>query len=154
MAQLPILRGGVDVSQSPAPPSDAHRGAEWPTDLDLVRGTSTNLLVLGDDDVLEGVLASLWPSLAPTIVVRKRDESLRLPPTSLPVATMVIFDVDTLTDHEQRALYQWICENGRTQVVSTASKCLMPMLGSGAFNDALYYRLNVVLLDLGGPSHE
>jgi transcriptional regulator with PAS, ATPase and Fis domain len=47
-------------------------------------------------------------------------------------------------------LYHWTAANGRTQVVSTASKCLMPMLGAGTFNDGLYYRLNVVLL--GPPS--
>ncbi len=116
-----------------------------------MRGTSRNLLVLGDDDVVEGVLASLWPSLAPPTVVRKRDEGLRLSPASLPVATMVIYDVDTLTAHEQRALYHWVGANSRTQVVSTASKCLMPMLGAGTFNDGLYYRLNVVLLDLRRP---
>ena len=150
MAQFPILVGGVDRSRSPAPRSDAERSAESPaSDLDLVRGTSTNLLVVGDDDVVTGVITSLWPSLAAPICVRKRDERLRLSPTSLPVATIIIYDVDTLTDHEQRALCHWIGANGNTQVVSTASKCLLPMLGAGTFNDVLYYRLNVVLL---GPT--
>ena len=109
MAQLPRLLGGVDRFRSPAPRSDAQRGAESPaSDLDLVRGTSTNLLVVGDDDVVAGVITSLWPSLATPICVRHRGERLRLSPTSLPVATIVIYDVDTLTDDEQRALHHWI----------------------------------------------
>ena len=123
MAQLPILLGGVDRSGSPAPRSGAQRGAESPaSDLDLVRGTSTNLLVVGDDDDVAELLTSLWPSLASPIVVRNRDERLRLSPASLPIATLVVYDVDTLTDDEQRALHHWITMNGRTQVVSTASK--------------------------------
>jgi transcriptional regulator of acetoin/glycerol metabolism len=44
-------------------------------------------------------------------------------------------------------LYQWMAGNGRIQVVSTASKSLQPMLEVGAFNEGLYYRLNVVTLD-------
>jgi len=149
MAQFHIP-GGADRSQPPGPRPDAQRGAEWPArDLDLVRGTSTNLLVVGDDDVVAGVIKSLWRSLAAPICMRHRDKRLRLSPTSPPFATMIIYDVDTLTDPEQRALYHWMGANGRTQVVSTAAKCLLPMLGAGTFNGALYYRLNVVLL---GPT--
>ena len=153
MAQLLRLLGVGDWYQSPAPwafppRSDAQRGAASPTsDLDLARGTRTNLLVVGDDDVVAGLITSLWPSLATPIVVRQRGERLRLSPLFPPVATIVIYDVDTLTRHEQRALSHWIAAKGRTQVVSTASKSLRPMLQAGAFNEALYYRLNVVTLD-------
>jgi hypothetical protein len=113
-------------------------------DLGLVRGTSTNLLIVDNDEVVEELIAALWPSLATPIVVRRRGERLRLSPL---VATIVVYDVDTLTRHEQRALCDWIAGNGRTQIVSTASKSLLPMLRTGAFDEALYYRLNVVMLD-------
>ena len=121
------------------------------SDLDLARRTGANLLVVAADDIVTELMTSLWPSLAAPICVRKRDERLRLPPTSLPVATLVVYDADTLTGDEQRALHHWITLNGRTQVVSTASTSLWPMLQAGAFNDALYYRLNVVLVDPASP---
>ena len=158
MSQLLRLVSGVDRYQSPAQGPFAlrshaqRRGAESPTsDLDLVRLTRTNLLVVGDDDVVARLITSLWPSLAPPIFIRQRGERLRLSPTSPAVATIIVHDVDTLTRHEQRALYDWIAGNGRTQVVSTASKSLQPMLQAGAFHEGLYYRLNVVTLDLASP---
>jgi hypothetical protein len=119
--------------------------------VDLARLTRTNLLVVGDDDVVARLITSLWPSLATPISVRRRGEGLRLWPMSPPVATIVVYDVDTLTRDEQHALYDWMAGNGRTQVVSTASKSLQPMLQAGAFNGGLYYRLNVVTLDLTSP---
>ena len=113
-------------------------------DLDLVRGTSTNLLIVDNDEVVEELIAALWPSLATPIVVRRRGERLRLSPGA---ATIVVYDVDTLTRHEQCALWDWMAGNGDAQIVSTALKSLFPMLRTGAFDEALYYRLNVVMLD-------
>jgi hypothetical protein len=158
MAQLLRHPGGFDWYQSPAPRafaprSDAPRGAESPTsDLYLALGTRTNLLIVGDDDVVAGLITSLWPSLATPIAVRHRGERLLLSPTSPPVTTVVVYDVDTLTHHEQRALHHWIAANACTQVVSTASKSLWPMIQAGAFDEALYYRLNVVMLDTTSPA--
>ena len=158
MFQLLRPVSGVDRYQSPAQwpfarRSDAQRrDAESPTgDLDLARVTRTNLLVVGDDDVVASLITSLWPSLAPPIFVRQRGERFQLSPTSPPVGTIVVHDVDTLTRHEQDALYHWMAGNGRTQVVSTASKSLQPLLQAGAFSEGLYYRLNVVTLDLTSP---
>lgn len=119
--------------------------------MDLARLTRTNLLVVGDDEVVASLITSLWPSLAPPVFLRQRGERFQLSPTSPPVATIVVYDVDTLTPHEQRALYHWMAGNGRTRVVSTASKSLQPMLHAGAFSEGLYYRLNVVMLDLTSP---
>jgi hypothetical protein len=116
--------------------------------VDLARLTRTNLLVVGDDDVVASLITSLWPSLAPPIFVRQRGERFQLSPTSPPAGTIVVRDVDTLTRHEQDALYHWMAGNSRTRVVSTASKFLQPMLQAGAFSEGLYYRLNVVTLDL------
>ena len=158
MAQLIRLVSGVDRYKPPvqrafASRSDARRrGPGSPaSDLDLARLTRTNLFVVGDDDVVATLITSLWPSLAPPIFVRQRGERLQLSPTSPSVATIVVLDVHTLTRHEQDALYHWMAGNGRTQVVSTASKSLQPMLEAGAFHEGLYYRLNVVTLDLASP---
>jgi hypothetical protein len=156
--QLLRLVSGVDRYRPPpqrafAPRSDAQRrGKESPTsDLDLARLTRANLFLVGDDDVVIPVVTSLWQSLATPIVIRNRGERLRLSPASQPGGTIVVCDVDTLTGQEQRALYNCMAVNGRTQVVSTASKFLQPLLQAGAFDEGLYYRLNVVTLDLTPP---
>ena len=156
MSQLLRLVSGVDrppAQRAFAPRSDQQCGAESPTsDLDLARLTRVNLFVVGADDVVVRLVTSLWRNLATPIVVRHRDEPLRLSPTSRPVGTLVVYDVESLTLDEQRALYHWMgAANGHTRVVSTASQPLLPLVEAGAFNEDLYYRLNVVTLDLTTP---
>lgn len=158
MAQRLRLGSGVDRYQSPPrrafgsrSGNQRRRAASPPSDLDLARLTRVNLFLVGDDDVVIPVVTSLWRSLATPIVVRNRGERLWLSPTSQPVGTVVVCDVDTLPGDEQRALYDWMAANGRTQVVSTASKFLQPLLEAGAFDEGLYYRLNMVTVDLTSP---
>jgi len=159
MAQLLRLGSGVDRYQSPPrrvsgsrSGNQRRRAGSPPSDLDLARLTRANLFLVGDDDVVVPVVTSLWQSLARPIVVRNRGECLQLSPASQPVGTVVVCDVDTLTRHEQRALYDWMAGHGRTQVVSTASTFLQPLLEAGAFDKGLYYRLNMVTIDLTSPA--
>jgi|SRR5579872_7076864 len=156
MAQPLRFVSGVEGPSSQRPlaprPDDQRRGA-WPEDQDLWRSTRVNLFVIGADDVVAKLVTSLWRYLATPIVVRRRGEPLRLSRSWHPDGTIVVYDVDTLTREEQHALNQWVCGgNGRTRVVSTASQSLLPMVDAGVFDDALYYRLNVVTIDLTSPS--
>ena len=48
----------------------------------------------------------------------------------------------------QRVLDWFDQTAGRIRVVSTTRTSLWPLLKSGAFNDALYYRLNTVCVDI------
>ena len=57
----------------------------------------------------------------------------------------------TRTNRQQ--LLQWldqINERLHVQVVSTTSEPLFPLVQTGAFLADLYYKLNVVLMDLNG----
>ena len=121
------------------------------SDQDLARLTSVNTLAVGGKDEVAALIASLWPALATPVVVRHRNEPLRL--TAVPPAgTFVIYDVETLTPEEQDALHRWLqTADGPARVVSSASAPVFPMVESGAFNDELYYRLNVVTIDLTSP---
>ena len=152
MAQSLMLANGVDRSgqRAFAPPADQKRGAAFPVgDQDLARLTRVNLFLVGADDVVAKLVTSLWPYLVTPVVVRHRGEPLRLSATSRPVGTIVVYDVDSLTADEQQALNLWVCAgSGRARVVSTASASPLPMVEAGAFNDALYYRLNVLTIDL------
>ena len=157
MAPLLRFAGGVNRSAAQrtfSPRSDDRPGPASPAsrDADLARFTGVNLLVIGADYVVSELFTPLWPSLITPILVRYRGEPLRLPPASAPVGTLVIYDVDTLTPQEQDALHQWLNgASGRACVVSTAPKSLLPLVEAGVFDDELYYRLNVVTIDLTSP---
>lgn len=156
MTQSLRLESGVDQSSAqhvfPVLPHARRRDAEpAASDQDLARLTRVNVFVVGADDAVAKLVTSLWQSLARPIVVRHRGEPLRLPAYQ-PAGTIVVYNVDSLTPEEQCALNQWVCAgNGRTRVVSTAGASLLPMVEAGAFDDALYYRLNVVTIDLTSP---
>jgi hypothetical protein len=118
----------------------------------LARLTKLNLLIMGADDVVAGFVTSLWPYLLAPRIVRRRGEQLRLLSTSRPPRTILVYDVDTLTRPEQDALRRWMnAGNNGTRVVSTITQSLLPKLETGAFNDELYYRLNVLTFDLRSP---
>jgi Sigma-54 interaction domain len=157
MAQSSRLAGRVDRfpahrSFAPRPDGQQHGAEPLISDEDLARHTRLNLLVMGADDVVTRFLASLWPYFLTPRVVHRRGQALRLMPTSRPVGTILLYDVDTLTHREQRALYRWIVVgNGRTRIVSTTTQSLQPLLEKGAFDADLYYRLNVLTLDLTSP---
>ena len=70
-------------------------------------------------------------------------------PTPGRASTLVLHDVNELTQDEQQQVLQWLDQMGsRVRVVSTTKTSLWPQLKSGAFDDALYYRLNTVCVDI------
>lgn len=133
------------VRQSPN-----RRAPESPdSDLDFARAYGANVLLVGAEPTLTELVCSLWSTFDEPIMIRRSGEPLELPVGSEAIGTLIVHGVETLTDAEQRELRDWlVVRNGRTQVVSTASASLLPMVDAGAFNDALYYRLNVVCIDL------
>jgi hypothetical protein len=74
-------------------------------------------------------------------------------PSHRRVATFILHDVDQLTPADQQALLQWLdLAAGRIRVISTTEEPLWARVTRGEFDEALYYRLNVVYLDLGAPA--
>lgn len=131
---------------------DRQRRTELLGDEGLARLTKLNLLIMGADDVVAKFVTSLWPHFLAPRIVRRRGEPLRLSPTSPPAGTILVYDVDTLTRQEQDALHRWMnAGNDRTRVVSTTTQSVLPVLQAGAFSADLYYRLNVLTLDLRSP---
>jgi transcriptional regulator of acetoin/glycerol metabolism len=60
-------------------------------------------------------------------------------------AMIILYDVDALGHSDQLQLLEWLERGvGRTQVVSTTSAPLLPLVEAGIFSDMLYYRLNTV----------
>jgi hypothetical protein len=63
--------------------------------------------------------------------------------------TLILHDLDAMQQHQQLRLLEWLDDAmPRVQVVSTSARSLMPELHEGRFNEHLYYRLNVLLIDV------
>jgi hypothetical protein len=125
--------------------------SDWPSvnrDLSLARTISANLLVVGTERLVVNLVSLLVSGSKPEAVFRCRD-GLQLPPPAARVGPMVFRDVDALTLEEQARLFEWLgLPKNRGQVVSTASLPLLPLVDAGAFDAALYYRLNTVYIEL------
>jgi transcriptional regulator of acetoin/glycerol metabolism len=69
----------------------------------------------------------------------------------LPLSTnrIVLHDVDILSVSDQARLHCWMARGDVTpQVVSTSQHSLYALVKCGRFAEDLYYRLNVLFLDV------
>jgi DNA-binding NtrC family response regulator len=64
--------------------------------------------------------------------------------------TLVLRNVDALADPEQQALLEWLDKDAgdRAQVISQTAASLYTLVQAGQFQDGLYYRLNVIHLQI------
>ena len=63
---------------------------------------------------------------------------------------MILREISTLTPSEQSQLLDRLnAAPGHTQLVSTSSEPLFAHVEAGRFAEALYYKLNVVLMRVG-----
>jgi hypothetical protein len=108
----------------------------------------TNLLLVGSPGAVRIVMEMLWLDLREPILTWRPGQPLDLP-TPGRASTLVLHDVNELTADEQRRMLDWLDQTGsRIRVVSTSRTSLWPLLKAGAFEDALYYRLNTVCVDI------
>jgi hypothetical protein len=119
-----------------------HSPLEW----HILKTACPNVLVTGPTDAVERSLATLWPYLEQPVCCETPDTLLS---SSGDVRTFVIRDVDRLSASQQRQLALWLERSAATRirVVSTSAVSLFPLVAAGLFLEALYYRLNMLLLD-------
>ena len=142
----PTMGSGKEAAECQRPiflPVDLH--LEW----DLVIRARCNLLLVGSSSVTDAMLVALEPHLR---------EPLRqyTPKTGVPVpqplkGTLVLLEVARLDVKQQAQLLWWLeqfDERWQVQVVSTTSEPLFPLVETGRFLANLYYRLNVVRMNL------
>jgi sigma-54-interacting transcriptional regulator len=117
--------------------------AEW----SAVCERRCNLLLEGSETSTGAALQLLMPCLHGVVRWRERAGALELP--ACRVDTLIVEDVSSLLANEQRLLLAWLAEDGQcTQIISTTTEPLFPLVQRGWFEERLYYRLNVVLLRL------
>jgi hypothetical protein len=119
-------------------------------DLDVVRGTNVNVLVVGAETLVMTVIRRLIADAPASIVIPCEAGRLPLSRSSLPPGTLVLRDVDALDADGQALLLEWLgSASAERQIVSTASASLLPLVNAGRFDDGLYYRLNTIFIPLG-----
>ena len=102
-----------------------------------------NVMFEGPAQATEGLLRLLKPHLRPPAIWKGARTPLELPMDEC--GALVLQNVSSLDRREQEALVRWL-GTGRRQVVSTTEQSLLPLIARGAFDEALYYRLNVTLI--------
>jgi sigma-54-interacting transcriptional regulator len=124
-------------------PLDLH--TEW----DLVIRARSNLLLAGSSSATDAILVALKPHLRAPL--RKYTPKTGVPLPQPREGTLILLGVDRLDGKQQAQLVRWLDrfdERGRVQVVSTTSEPIFSLVETGAFLANLYYRLNVVRMDL------
>ena len=124
-------------------PVDLH--AEW----DLAVQARPNLLLVGESPATDAMLLALTPHLDKPIRQYRPEAGVPVPQPR--DGALVLLEVNRLDAEQQAQLSRWLGrfdESGRVQVVSTASAQLFSLVETGAFLASLYYRLNVVRMDL------
>jgi hypothetical protein len=140
----------------PAAPLDrgSERHVHWQlaraahVDLLLMGMPRINLLLIAPDAVVRHVMKSLPMDLWEPVARWSPGAPLNLP-VPAQTGTMILHDVHALPLNDQRRLVEWLeAAKGRTQVVSTTSAPLLPLVNAGKFIATLFYRLNTVCVDV------
>lgn len=122
-----------------------HLHAEW----DAISYGRRNFLLAGQPSAVDAMLASMLPYLLEPIRLFAPDtgRALLLPHEG----TLILREIAQLKGSQQSKLVAWLDELNRSdsvQIVSTTSRQMVPLVESGEFRAELYYRLNVIRIDL------
>ena len=111
-----------------------------------------HLLAVGSDEALAGFLDSLLPHLRQPLYRWAPGQCLQLPATGV-LGTLIIENAGALSPSDQRRLFDWLTvTRGDIRIVSTTAVALLPLVESRSFIASLYYRLNIVCIDVAAPS--
>ena len=107
-----------------------------------------NVMFEGPAQATEGLLRLLEPHLRSPAIWKGAQRPFEIPLDEC--GALVLQNISSLDRREQAGLLRWLGA-GRTQVISTTDHSLLPLIARGAFDEVLYYRLNVMLIRLDSP---
>ena len=143
------------LSERAAPCRPAPLPADLQADWDLAIRNQHNILLEGPPLDTEARLAELKPHLRGPLAEFRPADGARVPQPR--EGTLILREVARLDAVQQTMLLRWFDkleklqrfdERVRVRIVSTSPSPLFPLVGSGAFPSDLYYRLNVVRIEL------
>jgi hypothetical protein len=122
-----------------------HLHVEW----EAISYGRRNFLLAGQPSAVDAMLASMLSHFLEPIRLFAPDTDCALP---LPAeGTLILMEIAHLKGSQQSQLVAWLDAFNRSaavQIVSTTSRQMMPLVESGEFRAELYYRLNVIRIDL------
>jgi Sigma-54 interaction domain len=110
------------------------------------RSPRHNVLLEGSEPSTLAVLRLLEPHLPEPVIRKGRGSPLQLPDDD--IGALILEEVCDLSGDEQARLLAWIDGRCQTQVVSTTAGPLFERIAQGLFDASLYYRLNVIVVEL------
>jgi hypothetical protein len=119
--------------------------------LATLRSKRPNLLLIGSPDNVRAVLQLIHGALLHPV---RSYRPKQLAFTGGTVGSLIIHDLDRLTHEEQRQLYRWVTSYPEKQVITTARAPLLPMVVRNAFDQDLFFRLNMMCLVVDDSSTE
>jgi hypothetical protein len=123
----------------------------YQAELEVLQAHPHNLLLEGPAAATDAALLLLQPHVREPLVSNLAHAPLHLPDGA--PRPMILRGVAALTACDQARLLAWLQSEGfGTQVVSTTERPLFALVVQGLFDEALYYRLNVILLRVGPTS--
>ena len=135
--------GTVDVDVSEPQTSSLPSAAEW----SRICTGRLRVLLEGPRACTDAVLHVLKPYLGEPVTLKRSGAPLELD-TSMRGA-LVVHDISAFSGPEQNRILGWLDDaHNRTQVVCTTTEPLFPLVARRLFDETLYYRLNVILLQL------
>ena len=133
----------VDVDVSEPQSSSLPSMAEWRS----ICASRHNVLLEGPLACTEAVLHLLKPYLDKPVTLKRSGAPLELHTAKR--GALVMHDIGAFSGVEQDRMLEWLDDpQSRAQVVCTTTEPLFPLVTRGLFNETLYYRLNVILLQL------
>jgi transcriptional regulator of acetoin/glycerol metabolism len=128
-----------------------HLHAEWAA---ITHGRR-NVLLAGAPSALDAMLASMLPHFREPIRVFASDTNGALQLSA--EGTLILMEIADLKVSHQSEVAGWLeqfTQREPVQIVSTTTRSMMPLVESGAFRADLYYRLNVIRIDLAEVATE
>jgi hypothetical protein len=110
------------------------------------RSPRHNVLLEGSEPSTLAVLRLLEPHLPEPLIRKGRGSPLRLPDGD--TGALILEQVGDLSGDEQARLLAWIDGRYQTQIVSTTARPMFERVARGFFDASLYYRLNVIVVEL------
>ena len=133
-------------SPATSEPSSA-RHEEWT----ILRSSFANGLIIGTPDLAEAAVARFDKGLRQPLQWWSSDQASEIP--ELTAGTLVIRDVDRLDARQQECLSRWMRMHcPRVQVLALARAPLFAQVEDGRFSAALYYCMNIVVVEVREPA--
>jgi hypothetical protein len=142
-----MLHGMAAITTIRQPALDAHThdgsAASSAANLRYATIAQHSILLEGPEISIEAVLSLLGPYLREPVTWSRLGTRLQLPADNC--GALVLQNVSRLNRDDQARLLAWLNDpTHRTQIVSTTTTPLFPLVCSNQFDATLYYRLNVV----------